>query len=327
MKKELAAIPLAPAADSDGHFDRNLQRRTRLNHAFTGVDIHLEPTLPKARYPAFPKPEDVPVGEATKRTEQLLQMAAAIRIDSLELEGKLHIGVANLATGHQLPAGFAFAREMWIEVATSDDENGKNWKVVVGGGKRGCAPGKEDHCPLGEAEQLNKQEPELKNFQKVLFDELRNEEVVLQNRATVVLTGKSVNDTQRQQFPDRIGPIAPGEIFPVVINAAKNPELRRALLTARWLRVRLLFRSLPPEFLATMADLAQKYSPNDANRLRDMAGGLRIFEMASDICRPQVTCERGTRSRQLDHSTVSVGPPKSAPLSLQQDRNPTILKK
>ena len=78
------------------------------------------------------------------------------------------MNVANLATGHTLPAGFAFARELWVEVAVSRSDAGEDFEVVIGG---------RDGRPLRGGELLDKTQPGLRNFQKVLYNEPRREEV------------------------------------------------------------------------------------------------------------------------------------------------------
>lgn len=265
MAREFASLPLRTSAEPADAFDRPLPLRTRLNHAFVGVDHHLEPTLPAKHYPAFAG-VDVPVADALAGTNRLLQMAAAVRIESI-VEGRLDIDVANLATGHTLPAGFAFARELWVEVAVSPSEAGDDWQVVIGG---------RDGRPLVNGEVLDKRQPGLRNFQKVLFSSTRSEEVVLQNQADSVLTGEAANG---KGFIDRVEPIEPGGIRQLQVDLGAQRDLR----DVRRVRARLRFRSLPPEFLEKMAVLAmQRGLSEDAARLRAMIGKLHVFDIAQD---------------------------------------------
>jgi hypothetical protein len=53
MATEYARMPLRTSAEPADGFDRPLPPRTRLDHSFTGVDIHLEPGFPAPHYPGF----------------------------------------------------------------------------------------------------------------------------------------------------------------------------------------------------------------------------------------------------------------------------------
>jgi hypothetical protein len=266
MAEDFAAMPLRTSAEPADGFDRPLQPRTRLDHAFTGVDIHLEPSFPAKHYPAFDG-VTVPTRAALENTAALLRRAAAIRVADVA-GGTLRVDVANLATGHTLPAGFAFARELWVEVAVSRSDAGDDFEVVVGG---------RDGRPLRGGELLDKTQPGLRNFQKVLFNAPTGQEVVLQNQATAVLVGAAANAAG---FRDRVPAIEPGDIRALEIDlgaATRLDDVRRV-------RVRLRFRSLPPEFLTKMAALADaRGRTEDAARLRAMVGHLHVFEVAEDV--------------------------------------------
>jgi hypothetical protein len=266
MAREFAAMPLRTSAEPARAFDRPLPPRTRLDHSFVGVDIHLEPDFPAPHYPAF-EGVSVPTDAARANTARLLRQAAAIRIEGIA-GGQLQVGVANLATGHTLPAGFAFARELWVEVAVSRSDAGDDFEVVIGG---------RDGRPLVAGERLDKSQPGLRNFQKVLYNEPRREEVVLQNQATVVLVGATANAAG---FTDRVAAIEPGDVRALTIDLGAAT----ALEGVRRVRTRLRLRSLPPEFLEKMAGLADgRGRDEDARRLRAMVGNLHVFDLAQDV--------------------------------------------
>lgn len=276
---EIKLPPLEPLAaqPADG-FDRTLPPRRRFLHTFTGVDYHLEPSLP---YPAeHPRAADNPrIQEQTAgRTAQLLSIAAALHIKDTD-PANINVEVLNLSTGHQLPAGFAFARETWIEVAVSDrgePRSDADWRVLIGGDPTPSGRG----APLPAHVSLDKKQVGLRNFQKVLFSETTGREVVLQNETTKVLEGA---EARRFGFLDRQDSLLPGEIRTIGVTMPTDwigtPER-----PTRALRVRMLMRNLPPEFLEGLALKFEQEEQDVANarRARELVRHLRIFEMARD---------------------------------------------
>jgi len=85
--------------------------RVMHDHSFVGVDVDLADTAQQA-------------ASLATRTA-LLQKAAYFTIDrnSIEIGNNINFGIflANFGTGHNLPSGFAFARQMWFEVTASID--------------------------------------------------------------------------------------------------------------------------------------------------------------------------------------------------------------
>jgi Cytochrome c554 and c-prime len=83
------------------------------DHSFPGVDFALD------------TPAQQQATEAARTA--LLQSAAYFTIDRRSVgfddQGDVVFGVflANTGTGHDLPSGFAFARQMWIEITVTDD--------------------------------------------------------------------------------------------------------------------------------------------------------------------------------------------------------------
>lgn len=292
------------AVRARGGFDGPAPSRSMLTHSFVGVDVHLEPDLPGGRYPMFAETHSrvergALTANARDATEHLLQAAAAIRIEEFSRSsGLLRVKVANLATGHKLPAGFAFAREMWIEVAVSNARSGEdNWNVVVGGKDGRALP---DHEKLSKPARFGRDNG-LRNYQAVLYSaaasddraslergakvEQLGREVVLQNQARDVLVGTIANELG---FVDRVDPLFPGEAKeprPVDLSALLTPSERSRI---QRVRVRLRFRSLPVEFLEGLALEARKSGRGleaDAQRAENLVHGLVIFDMAKDEMR------------------------------------------
>lgn len=91
------------------------QDRERQSHAFVGVDYDLDPN----RY----TPEQF---EHVQQDRQaLLQSAATLSIDlNQNEEGNIvaSVTIQNNLVGHSLPTGFAFARQMWLEVSAKTVE-------------------------------------------------------------------------------------------------------------------------------------------------------------------------------------------------------------
>lgn len=293
VRAELGALALPEsdtrAAEPADGFDLPLPtKRRRYLHTFVGVDRHLGVPEVKRRVP-------------DEKTTDLLRIAAAVRVVSFDAKGTLRVDVHNLATGHNLPAGFAFAREMWIEVALAmtptapTDPNSPAW-LVVAGGRAGRAldnPEPLDRRPAALAR--------LRSFQAVLFDghgvaddlDVRprgsvGAETVLQNETSDVLKGKKARDAG---FLDRVGPIGPGGVEKLTIALGVEGEGWKRE-DVRFVRVRLRFRALPPEFLERLArrfeafgdDGDGKWRPNGpAAEARSLVGQLRILEMAEDV--------------------------------------------
>jgi len=274
VKAALLSLTLPPsdrlAADPSRRVDGPLPERRQRRHTFTGVDYHLESGLP------FLPDSPAASGAAAIQTQTLVQVqnlhriAAAIRVSGLS-GNELQVDVMNLAAGHQLPTGFAFAREMWIEVAVADARFSDGFRVIVGG--------RRDGLPLTSLDSLDKQQPGLRNFQAVLFDEVNRREVVLQNEATTVLKGDAAN---RAGFTDRVAPLQPGEIRSLRISLPEEVADGTAV------RVRLRFRNLPPEFLGGLAAKFDEIGDTArAVRTRALVGHLQIIDMAGDTLTPR----------------------------------------
>gem|GEM_PF-4733066 len=277
------------AAPADG-FDLPLPPRRRFLHTFVGVDLHTEDSVPLlSDHGPGRTVENLRLhDERTERTHDLLRIAAGVLIEGPPVGGKLPVRIANLATGHHLPAGFAFAREMWLEVATApagtDPDGDRGWKVLVGGTASGG--------PLPSSQVLDKSDDRIHNLQAVLFDGDAatgpgTGETVLQNEVTAVLKGKTAND---RGFKDRENFLAPFETRdkPFQIDLNRGGADGWAPGASGLIRVRLLFRNLPPEFLEK---LAQRYEfpgatsedRRQAARGRAIIKKLQILEVTRDV--------------------------------------------
>jgi hypothetical protein len=255
------------AADPNGRVDGPLPERRQRGHTFAGVDYHLEPAMPFATDASEATSDPAIQSETLARVQSLHRIAAAVHISDVT-GSELQVDVMNLASGHQLPTGFAFAREMWIEVAIADSgpRFPDGFRVIIGG--------RPDGLPLRSADPLDKRQSGLRNFQAVLFDEAGGREVVLQNEATTVLKGDAAN---RAGFTDREAPLQPGEIRSLRI------ALPEEVAGGTPVRVRLRFRNLPPEFIEGIAAKFDEIGDAArAARTRGLVDHLQIFDMAGD---------------------------------------------
>jgi hypothetical protein len=270
------------AASADIPFDQDFAAPPREvhSHAFVGVDYLL--SAPAAQDPQ----------RAARHA--LLARSATLDIASADVENgvlTVRVSVANTGAGHDLPSGFAFMRQMWIEL------------VVDGDGSRLFASGvlgrpSDDLCDAGTLSDESmaafvtgcaRPDPELVNFQRKLVDRtevlvdpsgapVRNElgelvpaaaagshEVPIQRIAGGPVARKRPFDGQV------LGPLAPGEKRTL---AYRVPVLGAERLT---ISARLLFRHLPPYILRALARGQSKSDPD----LLPMIDHLEVVEMAA----------------------------------------------
>ncbi len=274
----------ALAAEPRDGFDLPLPPRRRYTHAFTGVDHPLDdgtPVLPGTLGLSEPARRALNLelrARMERRIEDLLQVAAAVEIDRVE-RGRVRGRLLNLATGHHLPAGFAFAREMWLEVTR---RRGAEVRVVAGGDGAGGALAAAADLPESERTREG-----FVNLQAVLWNGTakpegepyhRDGETVIQIEVPKVLAGPAA---RAAGFVDRRGPVLPGHLlaFDVACDVEPGDEVT----------VRLLFRNFPPRFLTTLAGRLRATpggpggaTPEEIARLERLVQGLRIREMARD---------------------------------------------
>lgn len=277
------------ATPRDG-FDLPLENRRRYLHTFVGVDYHLEENLPYPKGHPLNSQNAKIKRQNLDQVQNLLKVAAAIKVKELRNKN-LKVEVANLATGHKLPAGFAFAREMWVEVGFSRGvprDDGSNVEVLIGRPLRGRGRGNRAVQPW---EMLDKGQQGLKNFQAVLYrgtkiepgqrtDRFRKQlqtmlgpftgrhdggslvqspghETVIQNEAT----GFAPTDPKIRGV--LTGPIANDAgyqdrvqfLIPGEIRTLDIPLGSVSISKFTHIRVRLRFRNYPPEFLMEMGRL------------------------------------------------------------------------
>jgi hypothetical protein len=266
--------------------DYEAPRREVHDHSFVGVD-----------YPLDTVSQSDPQRAARAA---LLRSAAQLTIDDVKVEGsaaKVVVTIENEA-GHNLPTGFAFAREMWIELVATDSEG----EEFFTSGK--LAKPTDDLCDnatFGEAANplrpqvvgCNDVDRQLVNLQLKLVDKI----TVLADAAGqpskndegeyVVIQAKSGNETFLQYLTG--GPVArfrPADKAPMV---PLRPRTKRSFsftiplgrAHAGTISARLLFRNLPPYFLRAMA----KAEPGEGPRMESLVANLQTVEMAKKTAR------------------------------------------
>ncbi|HVR21082.1 MAG TPA: multiheme c-type cytochrome, partial [Polyangiaceae bacterium] len=238
--------------------DQDAPQRLLHDHSFVAVDYPLD--LPKAR-------------EATRsRREGLLRRAASVAVPKEKISSKpgslaFSVDITNSGTGHNLPGGFAFVRQMWFEVVVKD----RSGRVLAQSGVlEDVANDLCDSSILDDRENpmrpfvvgCRRSDPLLVNFQQQLVDRVAIARDVSGN-AKVGVRGENLLEPARGarevvlQFLDAgpvprlrpatkkpTVPLVPGETatFPYTFTFA--PDAAPARLT-----VRLLLRVAPPYFL------------------------------------------------------------------------------
>jgi hypothetical protein len=239
--------------------DREAPDRVTRDHGFVAVDYPLD---------------DGAIRAATRpKREALLRSAATLGIvpNSLkQADGKLTfaVEVRNTGTGHNLPGGFAFVRQMWLEV-TLFDAGGRE---IASSGK--LAQASDDLCDASIVDDSKspmlpflqgcaKSDPLLVNFQQMLVDKVEiardasgailkgprgenllaravgSEEAVIQH-----LDGGPV-PRRRPATGELVAPIPFGSASTFTYSFAPRTEVRRVA-------VRLLFRAVPPYFMRAL---------------------------------------------------------------------------
>lgn len=256
------------------------------DHSFVGVDFALDTP---------------PQQQATESARTaLLQKAATFFIDrdSVGSDGNGDLGfdvfIANTGTGHDLPSGFAFARQMWIEITVTDDAGNTLFTSGV------LSQPTDDLCdgfvlfdgfnPMRQFFQgCGRQvDDELSTFQQALvslagfqpdgsdpFDpagltkavELGEETFLQYQHAGVVARQRTFND-------DSLANLKPFEQRELHYDVPTGGSGRGVHV-----RARLLFRQLPPYFVRA---LASKQSATEMPQLAPLLGNLETIVMATD---------------------------------------------
>jgi hypothetical protein len=263
-------------------------------HAFVGVDYPLDAV--QKRDPQ------------KKAREVLLKSAAAISFDaapSVDALGALRmvVRITNLS-GHNLPTGFAFARQLWLEVEVKDGTG----RVVFVSGK--VAKSSSDLCdgdtfgdpqnPLrADVVGCETVDTQLVNLQTKLMDKVT---ALRDARGSVVrgveglpsaIGGAGAHETFLQHLTG--GPVARTRPFDRVSLSALKPNAFKSFsyrvpLPSSGLAglgavgkgsvsVRLLFRNLPPYFIRAMGKAQQPVAGEP--RIEPLIDNLQIVEMAT----------------------------------------------
>ncbi|MDB4944264.1 MAG: hypothetical protein JWP97_3798 [Labilithrix sp.] len=255
------------------------------DHGFVGVDYPLD-TVQK-RDP-----------QKAKRAA-LLQSAAAVSIDAVRADAQgvnVRLDVEN-RTGHNLPTGFAFARQLWIELVVRDASQ----QVLFTSGV--LARPEDDLCDngtFGEAQNplrgsvvgCTQVDTQLVNLQLKLVDKIAmladgasqpvrdegGQNVLIQSRegSETYLQFFTGGGVARQRPSDRttVAPLRPLQrrTYDYVVPLPRN--VKSGTFTAR-----LLFRNLPPYWVRAMAK-EQKPGTADGPRLDALVPNIQTVEMA-----------------------------------------------
>jgi hypothetical protein len=254
------------------------------------------------RFIAVDYPIDNPaVRDATRaEREALLSRAGALALDEAKLKVTdtsvaFEVSLQNTGTGHNFPGGFAFVRQMWLEVTLLDAQN----RVLASSGQ--LVQPSDDLCDssiLDDRENPMREhlvgctttDRQLVSFQQMLVDKielLRDAAGTVQldprgqaklrrapgSKEAIVqfLTGGPVPRV-RPSTGKPTPPLAVGEqrSFPYSFDLPSGAGAQRVV-------VRLLFRALPPYF---MRALSASQTPGDGQKLSGFVGNLEINEMA-----------------------------------------------
>ena len=265
--------------------DREAPRRSVRDHRFVAVDYPLD------RNPAADT--ERPVRQALLRRAATLQFAEPPRRSGDVLEFAMK--VTNSGTGHNLPGGFAFVRQMWLEVSVADARGA----LIAQSGR--VAKPSDDLCDtsiLGDPNSPMREllvgctaaDPLLVNFQQKLVDSVTpltdaSGAAVLDDFGQPKLKG---TDGAKEVALQHIsgGPVPrrrphAGELM-TTLRAGDSATYRYRISVKSAgsveLGVRLLFRATAPYFIRA---LAKGEAPDSAARLNALVENLQIEEMAS----------------------------------------------
>jgi hypothetical protein len=255
---------------------------------------HDAPTRPvhDHSFVAADYPLDDPAARDALRSarDALLTRAASLSVvaNSLNLTAdslNFSVEVGNVGSGHNLPGGFAFVRQMWLEVAVLDSAG----RLIDGSGR--LASASDDLCDssiLDDPENpvrpflrgCTHSDPLLVNFQQMLVDisqpKLGPNGAALLDRRGEPLLERAPNGRETVIQYLTSGPTArirPFDRKPTAALAAGEAHAfpyqfaLRAGLRPRSVRVRLMFRTNPPYFLRALG-------------LEKFVGNLEVSEMA-----------------------------------------------
>ncbi|HXK16911.1 MAG TPA: hypothetical protein VNG33_03885, partial [Polyangiaceae bacterium] len=273
---ESALIPLEQDGDAPS--------RTLHSHRFLAVD--------------YPLDEPAIRDESRPGREALLHRAGLLTLELLnaaDTNVTFQISLRNTGTGHNLPGGFAFIRQMWLEVTILNAQG----QVIVSSGR--VVQPSDDLCDsslLDDPENglqkfmvgCSASDPQLVNFQQMLLDKVEllrdsNGVVALDLRGEPKLRAAPGAKEAIVQFltggpVPRVRPstgkptpaLAAGEqrSFPYSFALPSGSGAERV-------RVRLLFRADPPYFLRA---LSKSQTAGDGQNVSALVSNLEISEMS-----------------------------------------------
>lgn len=259
------------------------------DHSFVGVD-----------YPLDKVSESDPQRDARLA---LLRQAAQFEIDprSIQFEGRtlrFSVNVTNIGVGHNLPTGFAFARQMWFEIQVRDQRNSLLFDSGV------LAGDADDLCDAATMDDVGnpvmeffigcrESDSQLVNFQLKLVDDidiLRDENgqpLVNDQGEFILIQAAGAEETWLQALTggavvrvrpadgQALGPIAPGQTRSFQYQVELPGSLNSGQLS---ISARLLFRNLPPYFVRA---LAAGQPSDEVPQLGSLVQNLQVAEMAS----------------------------------------------
>lgn len=273
---ESALIPL----EQDGEAPA---RRLR-SHRFVAVDYPLD---------------SAPARDESRPTrEGLLRQAGLLSMDQSKLKveaGRVsfEVSLQNTGTGHNLPGGFAFVRQMWMEATILNAEG----RALAFSGL--VSKPTDDLCDSSIIDDPNNDmrafivgctqtDQQLVSFQQMLMDKI---EVLRDEKGVVQLDLR--NQPKLKPAPGakeaivqfltggpvpRVRPLTGKPTPPLVVGEKRDfPYTFELPAGAERVRVRLLFRAVPPYF---MRALAKTQTPSDGLNLNQLLPNLEINEMA-----------------------------------------------
>jgi hypothetical protein len=275
---ESALIPL----EQDGEAPARVLR----SHRFVAVDYPLD--SPAIR------------DESHAEREALLQRAGLLSvvepsINVTDTRVSFDVSLQNTGTGHNLPGGFAFVRQMWLEVTLLNAQG----QAVASSGH--LAQPSDDLCDASVVDDPNNpvrpfvvgcssSDRQLVNLQQQLFDKIEllrdgSGVVQLDSRGQAKLRAAPGAKEAVVQYltagpVPRVRPSTGKPTPPLFVGEQRSfPysfDVPSAAGAAR-LRVRLLFRAVPPYFLRA---LAKTQTAADGQNLASLVQNLEINEMA-----------------------------------------------
>lgn len=276
--KEVAEGAVVPLLKDYPPPDRQMH-----DHSFVGVDYRLDEVARR----------DPQKG----KRQALLARAAAFSVEqqSVDKDSLLIKLAIDNQTGHNLPTGFAFARQMWIELVVTDGAS----TVFSSGVLQKPSDDLCDGSTFGDATNplrgfvvgCTEVDKHLANIQTKLVDKVAaladpngrplldegGEHILIQSKEAKgetylqELTGGAV---ARQRPIDNagLGPIRPMQRRSYLYDVPLKANVRSGKFTAR-----LLFRNLPPYWVRGMA---RAQAPNEKLRLEPLIANIQTVEMA-----------------------------------------------